>query len=106
MAATKYEPLEDRVVIKQIKESGEKTASGLVLDQLKKLTAKGEVVFVGAGYTARDTGVFVPNVLREGDVVLYGEAAGMPIEFVNEEGTLDEYRLMRESEVLCVVSEK
>lgn len=102
----KYDPLEDRILILPIKKTEEeKTASGLI-DVSKKETAEGIVVANGAGYTARDTGVFVQTVLAVGDKVLYGIHAGMPLEVPNEKGEKVEHRLMRESDVLCLLSKK
>ena len=100
----KFEPLEDRILVKPIKKSEpEKTESGIILDTIKKEIAEGVVVAAGEGYTARDTGLFVPTVLRKGDIVLYGLNAGMPLDVPNEEGGKDECRLMREGDILALI---
>jgi co-chaperonin GroES (HSP10) len=98
-----YEPLEDRVLIREVKKTEpEKTAGGIITDMVKKEVKEGEVVAVGQGYTARDTGTFIPTILHKGDIVLYGINAGMPIEIQNGNGK-EECRLMRESDVLCLL---
>lgn len=102
-----YIPLEDRVVIRPIKSTEpEKTAAGIITDAIKKEVQKGEVVSVGEGYKARDTGVFVPTVLHSGDIVLYGIHAGIEIEIPTDNGGKEECRLMRESDILIFISRK
>lgn len=104
----KFSPLEDRVLVKPIKQTEEeKTAGGIIVaPTVKKETSEGIVVSVGLGYAARETGVFVPTVLGAGDKVLYGASAGMPIEIPNEDGVKEEYVLMREGDVLMLISKK
>jgi len=99
-----YQPLEDRVLIKPIKNTEpEKTESGIITEMAKKETAEGMVVASGEGFVARDTGVLVGNVLKKGDVVLYGLNAGMPLDIPREGGGKDECRLMREGDVLALI---
>jgi len=102
-----YQCLEDRVLIKPIiKKEVEKTEGGIILDMLKKETAEGEVINVGVGKYAPETGVFIPTVLGKGDIVLYGIHAGMPLDIPNEEGKKEECKLMREGDVLCLIKKK
>lgn len=104
MIYREYQPLEDRVLIKPIKNTEpEKTESGIITDMAKKETAEGIIVASGEGYTTRDTGVFIGNVLKKGDIVLYGINAGMPLDVPNEIGGKDECRLMREGDVLALI---
>lgn len=99
-----YDPLEDRVLIKEIKKTEpETTAAGIITDTIQKETAEGIVAAVGDGYTARDTGTFIQTVLRKGDLVLFGKNAGMKIDVPNEDGTKTEHRLMREGDVLLLI---
>lgn len=100
----KYQCLEDRCLIKPIKkEETQVTESGIHLDMKKKEVAEGLVISVGEGYTARETGEFVPTVLRKGDIVLYGVNQGMDIEIPDETGKFQEYRLMREGDVIMLI---
>ena len=102
-----FQPLEDRILILPIKKTEpEKTASGIIKIENHADTKEGVVVSVGVGYTARDTGVFVQTVLHEGDIVLYGANAGLPIEVPNENGGKDECILLREGDILLLIGRK
>jgi co-chaperonin GroES (HSP10) len=106
MTFTKYECLEDRLLIRPIKQTElAKTEGGIIDPNVKqKPVLKGTVVSVGLGYTARDTGVFVNTVLSKGDTVLYGASAGIEIEIEKEDGSGKEsVWLMRESDVLLLI---
>lgn len=98
-----YSPLEDRLLVRPIQEKEQETTDGgiLIPVTVKKETAKGEVVAVGAGRYAGETGVFIPNVLNAGDIVLYGINQGMDLQVEKE--TL---RLLRESDVLMLIGRK
>lgn len=102
-----YEPLEDRVLIRTIKKSEPEVTDGGIIDPnvKQKPVLKGEVISVGPGYTARDTGVFVTTLLAKGDIVLYGATAGMPIDIQTDSGK-EEVVLMRESDCLLLISKK
>lgn len=107
MAKEKYQCLEDRVLILPNEEKQvEQTASGIYTDMKKKEIMTGVVVEVGLGYTARDTGVFVSTILHTGDLVLFGKDAGMSVDILDEENKPVEHRLMREADVLMMVSKK
>lgn len=101
---TSYQPLEDRVLIKPIKKTeSETTASGIITDMKKKEVAEGEVVAVGTGRYASETGQFMETVLRKGDIVLYGINQGMKIDIQNQQGVLEEHLVMREGDVLFLI---
>lgn len=98
----KFEPLEDRILVKEIKPNeSEISQGGLILDTIKKPTKNGIVISVGTGTYAKETGIFMPNVLHEGDEIIFGEAIGMEI-YVNGENLL----LMREGDILMAASKK
>lgn len=99
-----YQCLEDRVLIKPIvKKEVEKTDGGILLGMVKKETAEGLVINVGVGKYAPETGVFIPTVLGEGDIILYGVHAGMPLDVPDEGGKKIEMRIMRESDILLLI---
>ncbi len=95
----KLKPLEDRVIIKAVKEE-EKTASGIVLpDTAKEKPMMGEVVAVGDGKWDEDGKKRVPVDVKVGDKVIYGKYSGT--EYKTSDG--DELLILRASEILAVV---
>lgn len=99
-----FSPLEDRVLINPIKKTEpETTEAGLIIDMQKKEVGEGVVHAAGNGRFASETGVFMENVLRKGDIVLYGLNTGMPLDVPDEDGKKVEMRLMRESDILALI---
>ena len=91
-------PLHDRIVVKRIDESADKTASGLYIpDSAKEKPQEGEVVAVGNG-KRNDDGKIQPLELKAGDRILFGKYSGSDIKL---DGV--EYMIMREDEVLGVL---
>ena len=91
-------PLHDRIVVKRIEESAEKTASGLYIpDSAKEKPQEGEVVAVGHG-KRNDKGELIALDVKAGDRILFGKYSGSDIKI---DGT--EYLIMREDEVLGVL---
>jgi chaperonin GroES len=98
-SATKLTPLGDRVVIRP-KAKEEMTKSGLVLpDTAREKPQEGEIVAVGPGRVL-DNGQRLEMELKVGQSVLYAKYAGT--EFKLED---DEYLILREADVLAVVTE-
>ena len=102
-----YSPLEDRCLIRPIKEKElQKTEGGIIDPNVKqKPVSKGEVLSVGIGYTARDTGVFVNTVLAKGDIVLYGTEAGTEIDIETDSGK-ETVRILREGDCILLITKK
>lgn len=93
----KYEPLEDRVLIRPHKQAeGQTTEGGIITDTMKRETQEATVVSVGNGVFARETGVFMPTILCPGDLVLIPNEYGMPIDTDEEKGL----RLVREGDII------
>ena len=75
----KLHPLEDRIVVRP-GESEETTASGLVIpDTAKEKPQQGEVIAVGPGRRAENTGELVPVDVAAGDTVVYSKYGGTEI---------------------------
>lgn len=90
-------PIDDRVVI-QVQEAEETTAGGIVLpDSAKEKPQRGKVVAVGNGRLLPG-GKRAALELEEGDIVIYGKYSGTDVKVGGEE-----YKIMRESEVLARV---
>jgi chaperonin GroES len=73
------QPLEDRIVVRPA-ESEERTASGLVIpDTAKEKPQQGEVLAVGPGKRADQSGEIIPMELKVGDRVVYSKYGGTEI---------------------------
>jgi len=91
-------PLGDRIVIELV-ESEEKTASGIVLpDSAKEKPQEGKVVAVGTGRVL-ENGERVALEVAVGDRIIFSKYAGTEVKY---EGV--EYLLLRENDVLAVIS--
>lgn len=96
--ATTIKPLHDRVIIKRLDESADKTAGGLFIpDSAKEKPQEGEVIAVGAGKVKEDGSRQTLDV-KEGDRVLFGKYSGSEIKLDGEE-----FLIMREDEILGII---
>ena len=95
--ATKIRPLQDRLIVKRVKEE-EKTKGGIIIpDSAKEKPVEGEVIAVGNG-KSNDDGKRVPLDVKAGDTILFGKYSGQEIKLDGEE-----YIIMREDEILGVI---
>ena len=79
------QPLEDRIVVRPA-EAEEKTASGLVIpDTAKEKPQQGEVLAVGPGRRAENTGELIPLGIAVGDKVVYSKYGGTEITIDGED---------------------
>lgn len=89
-------PLGDRVVLK-VKESDEKTKSGIVLpDTSKEKPMQATVIAVGTGEII--DGKKVPLDVKAGDTVVYSKFAGTEIKIDD-----DEYLIVRQNDILAIL---
>lgn len=73
------QPLEDRIVVRPA-EPEETTVSGLVIpDTAKEKPQQGEVLAVGPGRRAENTGELIPLDVAVGDQVVYSKYGGTEI---------------------------
>lgn len=92
-------PLYDRIVVKRLEQTDEKTAGGLIIpDSAKEKPQEGEVVAVGKGKRLEDGKVIALDV-QVGDRILFGKYSGSEIKIDG-----NEYVIMREDEVLGVLT--
>jgi chaperonin GroES len=97
----KLHPLEDRIVVRP-GESEETTASGLVIpDTAKEKPQQGEVIAVGPGRRAENTGDLVPFDVAAGDTVVYSKYGGTEITFEGED-----FLILSSRDVLAKISKK
>jgi chaperonin GroES len=93
----KMRPLQDRVIIKRVKEE-ERTKGGLIIpDTAKEKPIEGLVVAVGNGKALEDGTVRKLDV-KEGDRVLFGKYSGTEVKIDGEE-----HLIMREDDILGVI---
>jgi chaperonin GroES len=79
------QPLDDRIVVRP-SEAEEKTASGLVIpDTAKEKPQQGEVLSVGPGRRAENTGELIPLDIAVGDKVVYSKYGGTEITIDGED---------------------
>ena len=94
--ATKIRPLQDRVIVKRLKEE-EKTKGGIIIpDSAKEKPVEGEVLAVGNGKVV-DGKLQTPDV-KAGDRILFGKYSGTE---VNIDG--EEHLILREDDILGVL---
>lgn len=91
-------PLDDRIVVKAV-EAEEKSSGGILLpDSAKEKPSRAVIVAVGEG-PRNDEGKRLPLTVKVGDEILYGKYAGNDIKWSGEE-----YKILRESEVLALIT--
>jgi chaperonin GroES len=93
----KVSPLADRVVVKALEEAEQMRGGLFIPDTAKEKPQQGEVVAVGPG--RYEEGKRVPMDVKVGDRVLYGKYSGTEVTLDNEQ-----YLILRESDVLAVIS--
>ena len=92
--ATKIRPLQDRVIVKRVKEE-EKTKGGIIIpDSAKEKPVEGEVIAVGNGKVQEDGTVRKLDV-KAGDRILFGKYAGTEVKLDGEE-----HLILREDDIL------
>ena len=94
----KVRPLQDRVLVKRIEDSVEKTKGGIIIpDTAKEKPQQGKVVAVGKG-RVNDEGKVTPLDVKTGDTILFGKYSGSEIKIDGEE-----HLILREEDVLGVI---
>src|SRR4030043_578441 len=96
----KIRPLQDRVIVKRIKEA-EKTKGGIIIpDTAKEKPMEGKVIAVGKGKVLED-GKIHPLDVKAGDRVLFAKYAGTEVKIDGEENLI-----MGEAKILGVIEKK
>ena len=96
-AATKINPLADRVVVTPLEEDEQMRGGLYIPDTAKEKPQQGKIVAVGPGKLS-DEGVRVEPDVEAGQTVLYGKYSGTDV-------TIDgvEFLILRESDILAVI---
>jgi len=91
-------PLQDRVLVKRLKEE-EKTKGGIIIpDTAKEKPIEGEVIAVGNGKVT-DKGEVRKLDVKKGDRILFGKYSGTEVKIDGEE-----HLILREDDILGVVT--
>ena len=90
-------PLQDRVIIKRVKEE-EKSRGGIIIpDSAKEKPVEGKVVAVGNGKVLENGSVRKLDV-KAGDTILFGKYSGTEVKIDGED-----HLILREDDILGVV---
>ncbi len=90
-------PLQDRVILKRVKEE-EKTKGGIIIpDTAKEKPVEGEVVAIGNGKVLED-GTTRKLDVKVGDRVLFGKYSGTEVKLDGEDRLI-----VREDDILAVL---
>jgi chaperonin GroES len=93
----KIRPLQDRVVVRRVKEE-EKTKGGIIIpDSAKEKPVEALVVAVGNGKVLEDGSVRKLDI-KEGDRILFGKYSGTEVKIDGED-----HLILREDDILGVV---
>ena len=90
-------PLHDRILVRRIEESEQRTGGIIIPDSAKEKPQQARVVAVGSGRRL-ESGKTVALAVKAGDRVLIGKWSGSEVKI---EGT--EYLILKEDEVLGVI---
>jgi chaperonin GroES len=93
----KLRPLQDRILVKRVKEE-EKTKGGIIIpDTAKEKPAEGKVIAAGNG-KLDENGKRIALEVKKGDRILFGKYSGSEVNIEAEE-----YLIMREDDVLGII---
>ena len=93
----KIRPLQDRIIVKRVKEE-EKSKGGIIIpDSAKEKPIEGDVVAVGNGKILEDGKVRALDI-KAGDRILFGKYSGTEVKIDGEE-----HLILREDDVLGVI---
>ena len=90
-------PLQDRVLVKPIKEKEVKKGGIIIPDTAKEKPQEGTVVALGPG-NLLESGKRVAPEVKKGDRVLYGKYSGTEVKIDDQE-----YLILREADILAVI---
>lgn len=96
-AKMKIRPLQDRILVKRLREE-EKTKGGIIIpDTAKEKPQEGKVVAVGKGKVL-DDGKVVPIEVKVGDKILFSKYSGTEVKIEGEE-----HLIVKEEDILGIV---
>ena len=94
----KIRPLQDRVIVKRLEDTVEKTKGGIIIpDTAKEKPEQGKIIAVGKG-KVNDDGKLMAVGVKVGETILFGKYSGSEVKLNDEE-----HLIMREEDILGVV---
>jgi chaperonin GroES len=93
-------PLHDRILVKRLDEVEDIRGGIVIPETAKEKPQEGEVIAVGDGKVS-DSGQVIKMAVKAGDRILFGKYSGTEVKIKDEE-----YLIMREDEVLGILSGK
>lgn len=98
----KFEPIEDRVVLKVKEVSGDTRIGDIIIpDTVAAAPGEGTVIAVGPGRMTTG-GTLIPTRVKVGDLVVFGKSGYNTVEITDG---INNYLVIRESELLTIVKE-
>jgi len=94
---TTLHPLHDRILIQRIEEKEVRRGGLIIPDSAKEKPQEGKVIAVGNGKVS-DEGKKISLDVKTGDRILFGKYSGSEVTLDNEE-----YLILREEDVLCIL---
>ena len=98
--STKLAPFADQVVIRPISEDNVSKGGIVLPDSAQSKPTRGEVVAVGPGKRATDTGARIELDVRLGQIVIYGKYAGTDVKVDDVELVI-----LKEKDLLVAIEE-
>ncbi len=92
-------PLADRVLVERIEEEVVKQGGIIIPDTAKERPQQGMIIAVGPGKLS-DKGEREASQVKEGDKVLFAKYAGTEVKVDDKE-----YLIMREDDILAIITE-
>ena len=94
----KIRPLQDRVIVKRVKEE-EKSKGGIIIpDTAKEKPIEGDVIAVGNGKVNEKDGSVRKLDVKAGDRILFGKYSGTEVKIDGED-----HLILREDDILGVI---
>jgi chaperonin GroES len=94
----KVRPLHDRILVRRLEDTETMRGGLFIPDSAKEKPQQAEVVAVGDG-SLNEEGERMPLDVKPGDRILFGKYSGSEVKVAG-----DEYLILREDEVLGVLS--
>ncbi len=91
--AVNIQPIDDRVLVKQVEEEEEKVGNIYIPDTAKERPQMGEIIAVG---TDED----IKNLFKVGEKIIYAKYGGTEVKYKGEE-----YIILQRSDILAKVTE-